>query len=248
MTTPVILHVPHSSRVIPHDVRDEIVLDDALLSLELDRMTDSFTLELAQRATEIADGENQICAAEVSRLVVDVERFPDEREVMNSVGMGAIYTRMHDQKMLRESVDEGLLTRYFHPHAHKMESLTDSLLLSHGRVLIADIHSYSSKHLPYEIVEPSARRPEVCIGVDALHDSSEVFHAASLAFDGMDVAINTPFAGAYVPLKHYGKDPRVSAIMFEIRRDTYMNEDDVKCHDGFYEIAQRLSTFLTMLN
>ena len=46
----VILHVPHSSRVIPEDIRAEILLDDANLEAELDEMTDSRTDFLAERA------------------------------------------------------------------------------------------------------------------------------------------------------------------------------------------------------
>lgn len=41
---------------------------------------------------------------------------------------------------------------------------------------------------------------------------------------GFKVAINTPFAGTLVPLKHYGQERRVTALMIELRRDLYMNE------------------------
>ena len=36
--------------------------------------------------------------------------------------------------------------------------------------------------------------------------------------------MNQPFAGAYVPLRWFGKDSRVEAIMLEVRRDAYMDE------------------------
>ena len=41
-----ILHIPHSSRVIPGNVRDQIILSDRELDAELDRMTDAYTDEL----------------------------------------------------------------------------------------------------------------------------------------------------------------------------------------------------------
>jgi hypothetical protein len=44
---------------------------------------------------------------------------------------------------------------------------------------------------------------------------------ARAAFAGCgDIDINTPFAGCYVPLRHYRVDPRVTAVMIEARRDT----------------------------
>ena len=43
----------------------------------------------------------------------------------------------------------------------------------------------------------------------------------------LDVALNTPFAGTIVPLKHYGKEPRVNSVMLEIRRDQYMDESNM---------------------
>ena len=43
----------------------------------------------------------------------------------------------------------------------------------------------------------------------------------------IETALNTPFAGTLVPLKHYGKVPRVNSVMLEIRRDQYMDESNM---------------------
>lgn len=48
--SPVLLHVPHSSRVIPPDVRADILLGDAELAAELDHITDAHTAEIAATA------------------------------------------------------------------------------------------------------------------------------------------------------------------------------------------------------
>ena len=90
---PVILHVPHSSRQIPADIRSGILLDDASLSAELDEMTDSHTDLVVQNAVADLKVKPWIFQNTLSRLVIDPERFPDEREVMNKVGMGAVYLK-----------------------------------------------------------------------------------------------------------------------------------------------------------
>ena len=38
---------------------------------------------------------------------------------------------------------------------------------------------------------------------------------------GYEVAINTPFAGALVPMHYYQKQPQVQALMIEINRGVY---------------------------
>lgn len=45
-----ILHVPHSAREVPDDVRSGVVLDDAALERELDHITDAHTAAIAEEA------------------------------------------------------------------------------------------------------------------------------------------------------------------------------------------------------
>lgn len=47
------------------------------------------------------------------------------------------------------------------------------------------------------------------------------------SFPHLESSSNAPFAGTYVPLKHYHHDARVSSVMLEIRRDVYMDEATV---------------------
>src|SRR3954453_6523663 len=89
----VILHVPHSSTHIPPEVRASIVLSDEDLAAELAAMTDADTDMVAHGAAEAAQVRPWIFLNRTSRLVIDPERFPDEREELNAVGMGAVYER-----------------------------------------------------------------------------------------------------------------------------------------------------------
>ncbi|MFD9716295.1 N-formylglutamate amidohydrolase [Streptomyces sp. NPDC059076] len=243
--SPVILHVPHSSRAIPDAVRAGIVLDDEALERELDHITDSHTARLAAAAAERAAVRPWQFVNELSRLVVDPERFPDEREEMAAVGMGAVYTRTTQGGTLRESVDpQPLISRYFHPYARSMTAAVADRLAATGRAVVIDVHSYPSRRLPYEL-HGDGPRPPICLGTDEFHTPSELLTAAREAFAHCGgIEVNTPFAGAYVPLDFYGKDARVGALMVEIRRDLYLEEPGGPAGPGLITLASALAALV----
>ena len=51
----------------------------------------------------------------------------------------------------------------------------------------------------------------------------------------MTVKQNTPFADALVPMPFYLKDQRVSSVMIEVRRDTYINENTALIKEDQFE-------------
>ncbi|CAM5560585.1 N-formylglutamate amidohydrolase [Streptomyces aurantiogriseus] len=241
--SPVILHVPHSAREIPADVRAGIVLDDGALERELDHITDAHTAEIAAEAASRTAMTPWRFVNRLSRLVVDPERFPDEREEMLSVGMGAVYTRTTHRGVLRPGdVDpEPLIARYFRPYAQAMTDAVAERLAVAGRAVIIDVHSYPTERLPYEL-HGEGPRPPVCLGTDAFHTPPELLAAAREAFAGVgETGLDSPFGGAYVPLRYYGKEPRVSALMVEIRRDTYMTEPGGPAGPGLRRLASALA-------
>ncbi|EYT82943.1 N-formylglutamate amidohydrolase [Streptomyces sp. Tu 6176] len=245
--SPVILHVPHSSRVVPADVRRGITLDDAALARELDHITDAHTEEIAAVAAARCAVRPWRFVNRLSRLVTDPERFPDEREEMLSVGMGAVYTRTTHGAPLRPAAYDSrpLVERYFRPYAAAMTEAVAGRLAAVGRAVIIDVHSYPTQRLPYEL-HGDGPRPAICLGSDGFHTSAELLGRAGRAFAefaepgdapgtangsggdrggrGGGVGIDSPFSGTYVPLKYYGTDRRVAALMIEIRRDVYMSE------------------------
>lgn len=258
-TSPVVLHVPHGSRVVPEPVRAGILLDDAELAAELDLMTDSETGLIARQAAQAAAAAPWIFENRTSRLVVDPERFPDEREEMRAVGMGAVYTKTSHGAPLRDpdpAAEKALLDEYFVPYARAMTQLVDDRLAATGRAVILDVHSYPSKPLPYEL-HADGPRPAICLGTDAFHTPDRLLEAARKAFEpfgdgdsdgGSDVAENTPFAGCYVPLRHYGSNPNVAALMIEIRRDTYLTEPAGPPTPGLARVAAALARLIDELD
>ena len=225
--SPVVIHVPHAGTTIPPGVRAGIALDGPDLRLELLRMTDWHTDQIALTAHRHASPRPWVFRNRLSRLVVDPERFPDGREEMEAVGMGAVYTRTHDGRALRQPTPaerHSLLGRYFFPYAEALRRLVDERLAACGGVVLIDLHSYASQALPYEL-HADGQRPEICIGTDDFHTSAALSAAAAQAFGGLGrVGFNSPFAGTYVPLQHYRVDSRVQSLMLEIRRDVYMDE------------------------
>jgi len=282
MTVPcVILHVPHSSAHVPPDVRPQLLLEDDDLVRELRLMTDWHTAELFALPAE----EAVTLRFPVSRLVVDPERFEDPKsELMEAVGMGAVYTKTSHGLPLRDEAvaarqREALLARYYRPHHTALEAATSAALAAHGRCMIIDCHSFPSQPLPYELKASADRwrvvhRPAVCIGTDrtlpphapfahaGMHTPPWLRERAAETFGAMlarwpggaapdpayapqepapegagkavsGIAFDRPFAGAMVPLPYLGNDQRVQAVMIELRRDLYMDEETGGLLGGF---------------
>jgi N-formylglutamate deformylase len=242
--SPVVLHVPHASRLLPPEARAGLLIDDAALAEELDHLTDAYTDVIAGRAASLVAARPWILRHRWSRLAVDPERFPDEREEMRAVGMGAVYTHGFAGRKLRDedSVRDGTALRtHFEPYAAAVRDLVADRLATTGRAVILDVHSYPARALPYEM-HRAGPRPPVCLGTDPFHTPPALIAAASAAFG--EVALNTPFAGCYVPLQFYRREPAVTALMIEIRRDGYMAEPGGPPTGGLGMLSARLAALI----
>ena len=222
-----ILHIPHTSRKIPAEVRSQILLADSELELELLRMTDAFTGELFCADLSPADITVVFPA---SRLVVDSERFADDdAEPMAKRGMGAVYTLTHDGRPLRRTIAaherQALLNAYYVPHHQRLSEAVDRELKATGSALLLDCHSFPSIALPYEL-DQSPERPQICVGTNDFHTPPDVAELLVQHFkaEGLTVELNRPFGGSIVPMTHYQQDARVVSVMIEINRSLYMDE------------------------
>jgi N-formylglutamate amidohydrolase len=227
-SSPVVLHVPHAATEIPAEVRAAILLDDDALGAELRAMTDAATDSVAEQAASVAAVRPWSFVNRLSRLVIDPERFTEPgQEEMDAIGMGAVYTATSDLGRLREpdpAHRAELLARYFDPYAVALADLVSARLEARGRAVILDIHSYPRDVLPYERHQDDPR-PAVCLGFDEHHTPPWLRRAALDAFAARVPGVDQPFAGTYVPGRHYRTDLRVSSLMVEIRRDQYLDRD-----------------------
>jgi len=246
-SSPYIVHVPHSSTRIPDDVRAQLLLDDDALAEELRLMTDARTDELAILAAEQVASRPWLFVNRLSRLVVDPERLPNEHEELYDVGMGAVYTRTSGGLALRD-VDERaeleLLNRFLTPYAEALADLVDERLCATGHVVLVDLHSYPVQALHYERHQ-DAKRPPVCLGADVDHTPAPLVERVSRACSVIgQVVVNEPFAGSYVPLRHFGRDNRVASVMVELRRDMYLRNDGSLDPEGTRRISAALVAIL----
>jgi len=251
MTVPfTILHIPHASLLIPEEECKSIALDSEALNKELLKMTDRYTDELFHidnsRVTEVI--------FPVSRLIVDPERFPDDKdEPMAKRGMGAVYTKTSDGQQLRKvsfdySERKNLLEKYYFPHHRRLEHLVEQALERTSRALVIDCHSFPSHALLCDL-DQSSNRPEICLGTDEFHSPPALVSLAKDCWKKacFSVEIDRPYAGAIVPLKYYQKDKRVQALMVEIRRDLYMNEKTGLRNESFKEVHKIIHRFIVEL-
>ena len=243
----IIWHVPHDATQIPEPWDADFLLDSEALADELVRMTDHHTAALFSAE----DHPNSLCRAEVSRLLVDVERFPDDAdEPMADRGMGAIYTHGSQRQRIRHPVGavtrRALLDVFYWPHHKRLERLVEDRLSQHGRVLILDCHSFPSVRLPYEL-DGGDERPEICIGADAAHTPTELIATLKALFEahGFSTAVNRPFAGALVPLRYYRQDLSVASVMIEVRRDLYIHEQTGARLPSFDAMRTRIADVLS---
>ncbi len=216
--SPVVIHVPHSSRLIPVEFRGQFGCSQ--------QQIDGAHAALVDHDTDVmASGFTSVVQFPFSRLLLDVERFwDDSAESMAAIGMGAIYSVDHELRSLERHItdaDKARLKQLYEEHHLALETAVDACLATHDRCLIIDLHSYPTEKLPYELSD--GHRPQLCIGADQVHTPTRLIEQVERigAEHGFETAVNSPFAGSIVPLKHYQQDLRVNTVMLEWRRDTY---------------------------
>ncbi|NDF02913.1 MAG: N-formylglutamate amidohydrolase [Actinobacteria bacterium] len=245
----IILHVPHSATFIPEDIRADILLSDQELKAELDEMTDTFTEAIALKAAELSGSKPWLFINNFSRLVIDPERFPDEREAMNAVGMGAVYQKTSTGTQLRNPVptlETHLLDTFFHPYAKAISDLVAKRFSALGELTLIDVHSYRvNQHL--NAINHGQVRPPICIGTDSFHTPKWLVEAAQAAFSIIgENYLNQPYSGTYVPLTFYQKEAKITSLMMETRDDAFLTEDLTK-HAGFETVSNALAHLVDLI-
>ena len=163
--------------------------------------------------------------------------------------MGAVYTRTSDGGELRPHLSpaerERLLATWYAPHHAALEAAVADVLAREGRCIVVDAHSFSSAPLAHE-PDQTPERPDICIGTDPFHTPASLSTALMRLTEaaGYSVRVNSPFAGALVPASVYKQDKRVQAVMIEVNRRLYMDEDTGERLPGFERVSRFIGRLL----
>ena len=185
-----------------------------------------------------------------SRLVVDVERFPDDtREPMSRVGMGMIYTKTSSGRDLRRqlsSKETGALHALYDRHHQTLVREVEGELATVGSALIVDCHSFPSRPLPCDR-DQQVPRPDFCIGTDLFHTPEALTRrmVSELESLGYEVRVDRPYEGTLVPAPSWRKDNRVASMMIEVNRSLYMEEATGHKTDEFAQLKERVARLLS---
>ena len=238
----VILHAPHGGTLVPDAQRAAFTISDAEFAAEIAALTDHATDEMVRPVPGASLVVNRL-----SRFVVDPERFPDEREEMLAVGMGAFYTHGTRHQPIRQDVSDPALAAFHQHYSRAVEGVTTRALQRHGQAVILDVHSYPKTALPYEL-HADEHRPELCFGHEPFHANDDLRRVVRDAFAGWEIGENEPFHGAYVPLRHFGTDRRVQSVMLELRRDTYLNLDGHPDSEHMADLIARITRIVDAIH
>ncbi len=239
-----ILHIPHSSTLIP--INDGYVKSHDKIQQEIIKLTDWYTDDLFE-----SDVDSKIVAP-FSRIFCDVERFADdELEIMSKVGMGVLYEKLDSDEILRKvspELREKILNEYYWKHHDSLTTKVEEQLKINEECLIVDCHSFPSTPL-LKAINQNTNRPDFNIGTDSFHTPEKYIEASNTYFEnlGYSLGIDWPYSGSIVPMTYYQKEKRVSSIMLEINRKLYLNEPTNKKSKDYSKTKDVVQGFINLM-
>ncbi len=231
-----VLAIPHASTHIPAEIRTRIPHDDSVLLLEPDLYTEQIFH---------VPGTTMLLA-EVSRIVADCNRAPDE-----------IYTegpaRFMGVTML--NLADGIQTFTEDPSLEEMQQWIDTYHKPFHTALekamksasfLVDCHSLSSTAQAAHVDAGNERADIVLGNREYTICSAETTQWFREWFEdkGYSVAINDPYPGRYIT-GAYCSRLRTPGIQIEINRKLYMNEQTLEPYAD--KIAQLNTQICTVL-
>ena len=170
---------------------------------------------------------------------------------MAEYGMGVLYEKLDDGSVMREvnpKLREDILNNYYWPHHNKLNQAVNDQLISNGRALIVDCHSFPSDPLVRDLSQEE-NRPDFNIGTDSFHTPNDLIEISKYFFKekGYSLGVDSPYSGTMVPINHYKKTKNVSSIMLEINRALYLNEPGNQKSSNYLAVKKTVNEYLKLL-
>lgn len=206
MKLPFVISVPHASHRVPPHLAEAMALDQRGIEESADRGT----MEVFARLPAL-----KVVAASWSRLVVDLNRSPEERGTKGIIaerdysGRDVFLPgRYPDQDQVEQLIQE-----YYQPYHQELEAA----LAQPGVLGLVDGHSLDGVG-PHDAPDSGEVRADLVLGNNGGPDGepdpnrggitcppqSLRLLASGLADQGFSVALNQPYAGGFIT-RHYGQ-------------------------------------------
>lgn len=254
LSSRLVLASPHSGREYPAAFLAASVLDERMIRSSEDAFVDLLFADAPQAGAPLL-------VARAPRAYVDLNRAIDEldpavveqapRAAMNpriGAGLGVIPRVVaNGRSIYRGKIAlveaRARLAEVWMPYHAQLQALLRETQARHGEVILIDCHS-----MPHEAIDSSwhvgRARPEVVLGdrfgaaaAPAVMDRIE----AAFVAEGLRVARNAPFAGAYIA-QAYGRPTRGQhVVQVEIDRGLYMDEATIRPGPGFDRLRGMLA-------
>ncbi len=241
----IIVHIPHSSLKLPL-----MFFEDLKVSKK--EILDYNNFMVDYKVNELVPKNIKKIIFPYSRLFCDVERFKDDsKEMMSKYGMGVIYQKNIDGKIIRSISDEykmKVINNYYNWHHEKFTNMVTDVINKYNSCLIIDLHSYGEEFV--KKIWKDIETPDICLGVDNDFIGQDLILVTIKHFEeyGYSVLINKPYAGSIVPLDYYNaKDKRVKSLMIEINKKIYLDSDIIVNEEKFLKLKECLEIYLRKL-
>ena len=243
--TPVVVEVPHAGFSIDLESMAYTIAPLRGVGRDADLFVDRLFEEAPKHGASLL-------IAHVSRLVVDLNRGPDDvdglavegRDAQN-LPRGLIWrTTTEGEPVLARRLPEAELVRrmraLYEPYHATLRSLLDEKIVKFGHAILLCAHSMPSQGRRGH-VDVGEGRADIVPGTRGRTTAApEVIDAveAAAAEAGFSVKHDDPYKGGF-STGHYGRPAeRVHAVQVEIARRLYMQEDELTLTEGFSRVSQ----------
>lgn len=260
VTTGVVFASPHSGRDYPDDMRTSTVLGEHALRSSEDAHVDRLVADAPQFGATLL-------LARTPRSYVDLNRAADEldpalvegvRRVVHNPrvtsGLGVIPRVVANGRAIyagKISLAEARrrLDLHWHPYHEALREILTESRNSFGKAVLLDWHS-----MPHEAIDGLSGRfrsvPDVVLGdrFGAAADPGIVERVeAAFAAEGLHVARNAPFAGAFISQRYGRPAQAIHVVQIEIDRSLYMDEATLEPKPEFGQIRAMISRVMAQL-